>query len=484
MMSLKLFLFSFFLLLQVLSSSAQTCMIKGKSCIKGHSFTLEHNNSWLSSQKNLVKGLWENESFSASFELSSPTWLIMRFDSVEWAMPISSGSWEFNNECRDRSNRLIAIHDSAQWRADFAFFYRYFFSGSFNDESVYASINEYGVDAWEDRIFKARQKQGEYLSALRKGKPENDEGIVWMKALIKYNYYSQLFGFSVEQAQRSLSPGMRALPAVMLDGFLPPSQEEDKWLLLPTFKKFLVNYVLYQTASEGLFKLNGQPSVWLPLIPAVIQRTGGPMAREFLYCYFLEKYGNTMDPATVKKFWDLLGKQSNGATYRKALEPSLKEALTKKTENIKKERPILKTGDQVLMTDLNGDPVKFEDFLGKVVYVDFWASWCGPCKQQFPFSRQLHDKFNSKQLKNMVFLYISIDDQEDRWKAAIQQFGLEGKHAISKGGWGAPVTRKYGISSIPRYMIIGKDGRIIDDNAKRPSDAAAFDDLIKVLETP
>jgi hypothetical protein len=96
----------------------------------------------------------------------------------------------------------------------------------------------------------------------------------------------------------------------------------------------------------------------------------------------------------------------------------------------------------------------------------------------------LHDKFNSKQLKNMVFLYISIDDQEDRWKAAIQQFGLEGKHAISKGGWGAPVTRKYGISSIPRYMIIGKDGRIIDDNAKRPSDAAAFDDLIKVLETP
>jgi hypothetical protein len=96
----------------------------------------------------------------------------------------------------------------------------------------------------------------------------------------------------------------------------------------------------------------------------------------------------------------------------------------------------------------------------------------------------LHDKFSPKQLKNIVFLYISIDDQEDKWKAAIQQFGLEGKHAISKGGWNSPITAKYGIRSIPRYMIIGKDGRIIDEDAKRPSDPAIFDDLIKVLETP
>jgi hypothetical protein len=84
----------------------------------------------------------------------------------------------------------------------------------------------------------------------------------------------------------------------------------------------------------------------------------------------------------------------------------------------------------------------------------------------------------------MVFLYISIDSKEDLWKAAIQQFGLEGKHAISKGGWSAPITRKYGITSIPRYMIIGKDGRIIDNDAKRPSDPAVFDDLTKMLEMP
>jgi thiol-disulfide isomerase/thioredoxin len=475
----------FFSFALVSASFSQPCLIKGSTCSKGYTFTIEYNKSWLGLEKQLLKGNWQENNFSVAFDAGTSAWVILRYDSLELAMPLQNGTWEFNMDCRDRSRRFLAVNDSSQWRADFAFFHRYFYSDSFNDSSVYASIGEYGIDAWEDRIFKARKKQNEYMTALRKSVPENDPGLIWMKALSKYNYFSQLFGFPVEQASRSIIPGIKSLPALMLDGISIPSPEDDKWLILPAYRKFLVNYVWYQTASEGLFKLSGPPQVWLPMVPSVIQRTGGAAAREFLLCYFLEKHGKVMDPITLRKFWDLLAKQNNGAAYRKSLEPLLKEALSKKPETVPKERSSARTEDsEAMMFDMNGDPVRLEDFRGKVVYVDFWASWCGPCKQQFPFSKELHNKFSTKQLKNMVFLYISIDSKEDLWKAAIQQFGLEGKHAISKGGWSAPITRKYGITSIPRYMIIGKDGRIIDNDAKRPSDPAVFDDLTRMLEMP
>jgi thiol-disulfide isomerase/thioredoxin len=464
---------------------SQSLKVQGNTCDDGPSFTMEYQTGWLASDLQVAKGEWLLRKYSVSADVNKPSWVTLRFDSLEWSLPLGPGSWQFNLDCRDRTMRWQAADDSAQWRADVAFFYRYFYSSSFAYDAVFSSLSEYGIDAWEDRLFKARKKQLEYMQALRPGKDDADQGLRFMKAISKFTYLSQLYGFPIEQAQRAMVPAVKALPAVMTDGLKGPLPEDDQWISIPAYRKFLVNYVWYQTASEGLFKLSGAPEVWLPFVFPVIQRTGGPQAQSFLTCFFLERYGKVMDPLTLNKFWDALSKQSDGARYRRALEPVLSESLKKKPEPAGKVKPQPKSKDEkAIMVDLNGESVSFDDFKGKVVYVDFWASWCGPCKQQFPFSKSLHDKFSPKQLKNIVFLYISIDDQEDKWKAAIQQFGLEGKHAISKGGWNSPITAKYGIRSIPRYMIIGKDGRIIDEDAKRPSDPAIFDDLIKVLETP
>ena len=129
-------------------------------------------------------------------------------------------------------------------------------------------------------------------------------------------------------------------------------------------------------------------------------------------------------------------------------------------------------------TNLKGEKVILEDFKGKVVYVDFWASWCGPCRAEFPFSKQLHERLTDKQKEKIVFLYISIDDKEPTWKNALNALQL-----IGEQGWNPGAAQYFGIPSIPRYMLIDKKGQIIDGNAKRPSSGdAILADMLKLAE--
>ena len=81
-----------------------------------------------------------------------------------------------------------------------------------------------------------------------------------------------------------------------------------------------------------------------------------------------------------------------------------------------------------------------------------------------------------------MFLYISIDENSDAWQKAIDQYQSDGIHAISKRAWDKSVSSVFGIASIPRYMLINKNGEIVDNNAKRPSTPGILDDLIKLLD--
>lgn len=120
------------------------------------------------------------------------------------------------------------------------------------------------------------------------------------------------------------------------------------------------------------------------------------------------------------------------------------------------------------LKDVNGKDITMKDFAGKVVYMDFWASWCSPCRHEMKVgSPKLHAKF--KDNKDVVFLYVSIDDRADLWKKAIADDKVEGVHLLSAGGFKSPVGKAFNINGVPHYILIGKDGKILDNNAPRPS---------------
>jgi thiol-disulfide isomerase/thioredoxin len=157
-------------------------------------------------------------------------------------------------------------------------------------------------------------------------------------------------------------------------------------------------------------------------------------------------------------------------------------SLAAKASEKKTEKTVTKTSSNYpVLFNQEGKEVYIDQFKGKVVYIDFWASWCGPCRQQFPFSKKLHDSMSKKELDKIVFLYISIDDNEATWKKAIEQNNLQGINAISRGGWSSEVCKFFNITSIPRYMILNKSGKVVEQDAKRPSDETLKDDLLKLM---
>jgi len=123
----------------------------------------------------------------------------------------------------------------------------------------------------------------------------------------------------------------------------------------------------------------------------------------------------------------------------------------------------------LVLTDSTGMPVNISNFAGKLVFIDFWASWCGPCRGEMPYSRKLIDHFKGKEV---VFLFISIDQDGQKWKQAMRMENLDGVHATSPGNWNSPVCKALNVTSIPRYMLLDRKGNFIDNNAPRPSNGA------------
>ena len=133
------------------------------------------------------------------------------------------------------------------------------------------------------------------------------------------------------------------------------------------------------------------------------------------------------------------------------------------------------------MYNVKGAEVKLSQFTGKVVYLHFWASWCGPCKQFFVYSTELKQKFTDEELKKIEFVYVSVDEDEAAWRKALEKVKVEGDQWISPSKLTDGAYVYFKITSIPRFIIIDKKGKISEFIAKTPYMNDVFNDLHRLI---
>lgn len=113
---------------------------------------------------------------------------------------------------------------------------------------------------------------------------------------------------------------------------------------------------------------------------------------------------------------------------------------------------------EIIFPDPSGKDVALSSLRGKYVLIDFWASWCGPCRQENPNVVRLYNQYKNK---GFDIFGVSLDKDKKAWITAIEKDGLTWTHVSDLAMWSSPVVKQYGFSGIPFTVLIDKEGRII-----------------------
>ncbi len=203
----------------------------------------------------------------------------------------------------------------------------------------------------------------------------------------------------------------------------------------------------------------------------IIDRTDG-FEQEFLVSRFFSRLIYWKLPEVYDALYDpsLVGREDYNQVLTKEY-AELQQLIEKPV--FAKDLNLHQSG--IAMEDLvfNTLPGRFPD---KVIYVDFWAPWCGPCMAEMPHSKELQEQMKGQ---DIVFVFLASSCTETAWKATISQKQLSGEHFLLDDKEYSMLAGTFNIAGIPRYMIIDKKGQVVNDNAARPSD----EKLVGVLET-
>ncbi|HPJ47074.1 MAG TPA: TlpA disulfide reductase family protein [Tenuifilaceae bacterium] len=160
---------------------------------------------------------------------------------------------------------------------------------------------------------------------------------------------------------------------------------------------------------------------------------------------------------TAKNLYEYFMKQAVNVPYKKLV------------ENAYNSRMMLAPGAEApafSLTGIDGKVYNLFDFRGKLVYIDFWASWCAPCRAEIPHLLKLKEEYKNKPI---VFIGISLDDDIEAWEKMVEDQGLKGYQLHAENAWSSDVAKKYQIKGVPTFVLIDAEGNFIEYNVARPS---------------
>lgn len=357
----------------------------------------------------------------------------------------------------------------------------------FQEDSVEQKILNTSIDGLEMELFTLRRSMKKYAKEYEGSGNFSEAFTQFVDHEILYAYLYHIVGYPIVSANNNLKSSFVArIPDVLLEEVSAQVVNNEEAMISESYRNFLIYYITYKTSEINGFNKFSDYGKSLKMKFNQIRQRLSDTPYLFATTHFMYESCENADPATVQLVFKYLNSMDEDGRYASIIEnrctESLNAEIVVEKDDKKKDKNADSKGGGFIMNTLDGGTMNISELKGKVVYVDFWASWCGPCRKQFPFAKELKKKFTKKELKKVVFLYISIDDNEDSWRKAIEQYDIQGLHGWSPGGWGSKASQAFQLRSIPRYMLIDAKGNVADANAKRPSSTEIYEDIKKLLK--
>ena len=234
---------------------------------------------------------------------------------------------------------------------------------------------------------------------------------------------------------------------------------DERFLKIPNGEQYVSNY-LGVLLSEKNGKDGYDPYDKLQMIDKEIKNS---QLKESLA--LKEASYNLLYTDQLEAFYQLFDKMVKN--------DSLKQPVKEKYENIKSMSPGVPSPDFTAY-DINGKEYHLKDFAGKALYIDLWATWCGPCRAEIPYLEKLKKQYKGKDIN---FLSLDVYDKKDKWEQMIKEKKMDGWQLINTDRE-MPFLKKYVVDGIPRFILLDKEGKIVDANAPRPSSGEELTGLI------
>lgn len=214
------------------------------------------------------------------------------------------------------------------------------------------------------------------------------------------------------------------------------------------------NMLMYQQYNNMVYQAADDPAKQAAMpaaVEALVRQYSTELMSAFLVTYF---------ESSFEQYYDLYKTVRDGTKPRYANHDFVKHVDQKVNSVI----AIGSEAPDIELPDPEGKMRKLSDLRGKVVLLDFWASWCRPCRMENPNVVRLYHKYNAKGFE--VFS-VSLDNNRDGWLNAIQADGLVWPNHVSDlRGWSSAGGRQYGIMSIPATVLIDREGRVLARNLR------------------
>jgi thiol-disulfide isomerase/thioredoxin len=263
---------------------------------------------------------------------------------------------------------------------------------------------------------------------------------------------------------RSIHPDKNDRPAVIKQWDIDKKFTNPDLLKLANGVSLMSNYFFYRMVNSV------NPPSRIDFAPEAITHIPDPVLKDvFLRDYIatsrmkIEEY-ETVAPK-IRPFLVSTASKAFLLDYEKVLHKSVGQK-----------------GLEFTYKDINDKPVSFSDFKGKYVYIDLWATWCGPCKTEIPHMKKIEEDYHGK---NIVFISLSLDAPKDiqKWKDYVTKEQLKGIQIMADNAFKSDVAKNYDVNAIPRFLLFDTKGNIINSDALRPSNPELRVQLDKLLKS-